>query len=128
MRRKLRWTFGNSGISIEPVSARERYPSSPSILPDVASFHVASHTFVLAVTPPPHFRMDPPLNQRAGILGAAARIYQRTYLADYIGFLLLQGAYQLTLILITPNHRQFALDSRAIQHPHAHSERVSSWQ
>ena len=72
--------------------------------------------------------MDPPLTQRPGTLGALARLYQRTYLADYIGFLLLQAAYQATRFFITPAHRQFTLDDRSKQHPHAEVERVSSWQ
>jgi diacylglycerol diphosphate phosphatase / phosphatidate phosphatase len=72
--------------------------------------------------------MNPPLSERPGFLGALARTYQRTYAADYVGFLLLQGAYFLTRFFITPVHRQFTLDNLSIQHPHAEIERVSSFQ
>jgi hypothetical protein len=40
-------------------------------------------------------KMDPPLYERNGFIGAAARFYHRTYIADYIGFILLQAAYLL---------------------------------
>ena len=39
--------------------------------------------------------MDPPLSERVGFVGAAARFYHRTYFADYVGFVLLEGAYVL---------------------------------
>jgi diacylglycerol diphosphate phosphatase / phosphatidate phosphatase len=72
--------------------------------------------------------MEPPLSERPGLLGAVVRIYQRTYLGDYIGFLLLQLSYQLTRFFITPAHRQFSLSDPAIQHPFAEVQRVSSWE
>jgi diacylglycerol diphosphate phosphatase / phosphatidate phosphatase len=72
--------------------------------------------------------MDPPLTERPGVIGALARTYQRTYAADYIGFVLLQGAYYLARFFVLPAHQQFTLDDRRIQHPYAQVERVSGWQ
>lgn len=39
--------------------------------------------------------MDPPLYERGGFVGAAARFYRRTYIADYVGFILLVAAYMI---------------------------------
>ncbi|MCJ1444546.1 MAG: hypothetical protein MMC23_005048 [Stictis urceolatum] len=63
-----------------------------------------------------------------GVLAAINRFSQRTYAADYVGFILLLVSYILVQFLITPFHRMFFLDDLAIQFPHAEVERVPvSW-
>ena len=49
---------------------------------------------------------------------------QRSYAADYIGFLLLLAGFMLVQMVGEPFHRMFSLDNRGIQYPHAVVERV----
>lgn len=80
-----------------------------------------------------------------GLKGAALRFWQRSYAADYLGFVLLLLAYVgvcaclspvllaylsyfQSKLLITPFHRYFTLDDHAIAYPHALIERVSAIQ
>lgn len=37
--------------------------------------------------------MSTPLAERQGLLGSTVRLAQRTYALDYVGFILLQGAF-----------------------------------
>ena len=50
---------------------------------------------------------------------------QRSYAADYLGFVLLLTAYLFIVATVEPFHRMFSLDNLAIQYPHATVERVS---
>lgn len=49
---------------------------------------------------------------------------QRSYVPDYIGFLLLAVAYALIALLAVPFHRLFFINDLAISFPHAEVERV----
>jgi len=62
--------------------------------------------------------------QEHDVLGAMRRFWQRSYAADYAGFVLLLVAYALSKVLLEPFHRMFSLDNQAIQFPHAEIERV----
>jgi diacylglycerol diphosphate phosphatase / phosphatidate phosphatase len=72
--------------------------------------------------------MATPLSERSGVLGAFARFYRRTYLGDYIGFVLLQAAYFITKFLITPVHRPFLISDLRISHEYADPERVTTYE
>lgn len=87
--------------------------------------------------------MAPPLTQQQGALGAIARFWQRSYAPDYLGFIVLEVAYELVGSLqldrkscllwtqitsfVTPFHRMFTLDDHNIQYPHTLIERVPSY-
>ncbi|KAJ5081818.1 hypothetical protein NUU61_010082 [Penicillium alfredii] len=58
-----------------------------------------------------------------GVVGAAARFWQRSYAADYVTLGFLTAAW-LLVQLIDPFHRMISLDNRAIQYPYATHERV----
>ncbi|KAL8910372.1 MAG: hypothetical protein Q9171_004326 [Xanthocarpia ochracea] len=64
------------------------------------------------------------LTERDGLLGSVSRFWQRSYAADYTGFLLLALGYTFILTIAEPFHRMFSLDNIAIQFPHAKVERV----
>ncbi|KAL8860512.1 MAG: hypothetical protein Q9178_003171 [Gyalolechia marmorata] len=64
------------------------------------------------------------LTDRDGLLGSVSRFWQRSYAADYTGFLLLALGYTFILTIAEPFHRMFSLDDIAIQFPHAEVERV----
>ncbi|KPI39903.1 Diacylglycerol pyrophosphate phosphatase 1 [Cyphellophora attinorum] len=72
--------------------------------------------------------MATPLSERPGVLGAFARFYRRTYLGDYVGFVLLQAAYLITKFLITPVHRPFLISDLRISHEYANPERVTTYE
>lgn len=65
-----------------------------------------------------------PILQRVGLAGAAARFAQRTYAADYIALGFLVAGWVLIQLFVSPFHRMFSLDNRAIQYPFAVHERV----
>jgi len=62
--------------------------------------------------------------QKPGVLGAAARFWQRSYASDYVGLMVLATGWILIIIFIEPFHRMFYLSNLAIQFPHAEIERV----
>ncbi len=57
--------------------------------------------------------------------GPLHRVWQTSYAADYLGFILLLVLYLLVQFLVTPFHRMFTLSNIDIQYPHAEVERVS---
>ncbi|KAJ5732222.1 Phosphatidic acid phosphatase type 2/haloperoxidase [Penicillium malachiteum] len=65
-----------------------------------------------------------PMLQRAGLGGAFARFYQRTYAGDYIALGFLVTIWILIQLFVTPFHRMFSLDNKSIQYPMAAHERV----
>ncbi|KAE8373350.1 phosphatidic acid phosphatase type 2/haloperoxidase [Aspergillus bertholletiae] len=61
-----------------------------------------------------------------GVAGAVARFYQRSFPAvDYLALGCIVGGWVLIQLFVTPFHRLFSLDNKAIQYPFAVVERVS---
>ena len=60
----------------------------------------------------------------SGLLEAAQRFWQKSYAGDYLGLILLTGAYMLLRMFGEPFHQMFTLDDVRLQHPHADIERV----
>ncbi|KAF2736894.1 PAP2-domain-containing protein [Polyplosphaeria fusca] len=69
-------------------------------------------------------RLNGLVNQ-PGVVGAAARLWQRSYASDYVGLAILISGYIVIQFFAEPFHRMFSLDNLAIQYPHAEVERVS---
>ncbi|KAK5100242.1 hypothetical protein LTR24_001037 [Lithohypha guttulata] len=63
-----------------------------------------------------------------GWKGSILRFWQRSYAADYLGYVLLQVAYFGSKLLIVPFKRYFTLSEPAIAYPFAVVERVSGVQ
>ncbi|KAI7325129.1 PAP2-domain-containing protein [Hortaea werneckii] len=60
----------------------------------------------------------------SGLLEAVQRFWQKSYVGDYFGFILLLAAYIVIQFDAEPFHRLFRLDDPRIQFPHAEVERV----
>ncbi|OJJ43948.1 hypothetical protein ASPZODRAFT_135348 [Penicilliopsis zonata CBS 506.65] len=69
-------------------------------------------------------RSAAPVAQQPGFAGAFARFYQRSYAPDYIALGVLIAGWLLIQAFVTPFHRMFSLDNKAIQYPFAEVERV----
>ncbi|KAE8333787.1 phosphatidic acid phosphatase type 2/haloperoxidase [Aspergillus sergii] len=62
---------------------------------------------------------------QSGVAGAVARFYQRSFPAvDYLALGCIVGGWILIQLFVTPFHRLFSLDNKAIQYPFAVVERV----
>ncbi|KAJ5914939.1 hypothetical protein N7504_003822 [Penicillium tannophilum] len=72
----------------------------------------------------PGARDSPSILHQAGLGGAVARFYQRTYAGDYIALGCLVAGWFMIPIFVNPFHRMFSLDNKAIQYPMAAHERV----
>lgn len=72
--------------------------------------------------------MSTPLHERPGLIGALARFSQRSYLADYVGLVLLYIGYIISKFLIEPVHRPFLLNDLRISHAYASPERVTTFE
>ncbi|KAK4098013.1 acid phosphatase/Vanadium-dependent haloperoxidase [Parathielavia hyrcaniae] len=59
-----------------------------------------------------------------GILGSLSTFWQRTYAADYVGFVLLLVGYFIVQFTVEPFHRMFSVSDLRIAFPHAEKERV----
>ncbi|OAG09243.1 PAP2-domain-containing protein [Paraphaeosphaeria sporulosa] len=70
-------------------------------------------------------RRNTPITQSPGILGAAARFWERSYASDYVGLAILIAGWLVLQLHGEPFHRMFSLDNLSIQYPHAEVERVS---
>ncbi|KAJ5784284.1 uncharacterized protein N7503_009496 [Penicillium pulvis] len=72
----------------------------------------------------PGTRDSPSILHQAGLGGAVARFYQRTYAGDYIALGCLVAGWFMIPVFVNPFHRMFSLDNKAIQYPMAAHERV----
>ncbi|KAJ5651442.1 uncharacterized protein N7484_005165 [Penicillium longicatenatum] len=72
----------------------------------------------------PGTRDSPSILHQAGLGGAVARFYQRTYAGDYIALGCLVAGWFMIPIFVNPFHRMFSLDNKAIQYPMTAHERV----
>ncbi|KAJ9607174.1 hypothetical protein H2200_008246 [Cladophialophora chaetospira] len=60
-----------------------------------------------------------------GVLGAIRRFWQRSYAAEYVGFIILVLGNAWIALFFEPVHQMFRLDDRTKQYPYALVERVS---
>lgn len=144
---------------------RGKHASGPPAYQGEMHFHSSSHRLQASASSPPldgfgtswfvnegptrpisSTTMPRPAGKRTAgqdesFIGSVSRFWNRSYVADYVGFALLLLAYslvgsamtrnrvsRLTLaqiqVLVEPFHRMFSLDNISIQYPHAAVERV----
>ncbi|KAG5953907.1 hypothetical protein E4U57_005006, partial [Claviceps arundinis] len=61
----------------------------------------------------------------SGQVSYCRRAWQTTHAPEYVGFLILIGAWTALALFVTPFHRMFYINDLRISYPHALHERVS---